>query len=134
MGFRTGGEPALSAMLEMEHTLPRNEIHATTSKNKRNRSTGLEACPVTIPGKKKRYDRDGESLTRAKQKSQTSLLIEYFEGGKSSQVDDDGVSGSRLHHSRNAGVGLQTNTFRSQNRNPLVSHPPRSALTCHRKI
>jgi len=46
-----------------------------------------DGSPVTIPGKKKKHERDGESLTRASHQSQTSLLIEYFEGGKSSQAD-----------------------------------------------
>jgi hypothetical protein len=46
-----------------------------------------DGSPVTIPARKKKHDRDGESLTRASHQSQTSLLIEYFEGGKGSQAD-----------------------------------------------
>lgn len=46
-----------------------------------------DGSPVIIPGKKKRHDRDGEDLTRTSHQSQTSLLIEYFEGGKGSQAE-----------------------------------------------
>ena len=46
-----------------------------------------DGSPFTIPGRKKKHDRDGESVNRASHQSQTSLLIEYYEGGKGSQTD-----------------------------------------------
>ena len=48
-----------------------------------------DGSPVTIPTKKRRDNRDREkegTLTRSSNKSQTSLLIEYFEGGKNPSV------------------------------------------------
>jgi hypothetical protein len=42
--------------------------------------------PVTIPGKKK-DGKAAENLTRTKNPSQTSLAIEYFEGGKGGHAD-----------------------------------------------
>ena len=48
-----------------------------------------DGSPVTISTRKRRetHDKDREStLTRASHQSQTSLLIEYFEGGKGSKV------------------------------------------------
>ena len=44
-----------------------------------------DGSPITISTRRKRQDRDREAesnLTRASHQSQTSLLIEYFEGGK----------------------------------------------------
>jgi hypothetical protein len=46
-----------------------------------------DCSPVTIPGKKKKHDRDGESLTRTKNESQASLLREYIEDWMGSQAD-----------------------------------------------
>ena len=48
-----------------------------------------DGSPITISTKKKREKRDKEhegTLTRAAHQSQTSLLIEYFEGGKGPNV------------------------------------------------
>ena len=48
-----------------------------------------DGSPVTIPTKKRREHREKEresALTRASHQSQTSLLIEYFEGGKEPNV------------------------------------------------
>ncbi len=48
-----------------------------------------DGSPVTIPTKKQRAHREREretTLTRSSNKSQTSLLIEYFEGGKGPSV------------------------------------------------
>ena len=47
-----------------------------------------DGSPVTISTRKNRKDREREgALTRASHPSQTSLLIEYFEGGKSPNVN-----------------------------------------------
>ncbi|PBP19491.1 hypothetical protein BUE80_DR009713 [Diplocarpon rosae] len=44
-----------------------------------------DGSPVTISTRRTKGDKDGHGLTN--NKSQTSLLIEYFEGGKGSQAD-----------------------------------------------
>ncbi|KAI9735721.1 MAG: hypothetical protein M1818_006329 [Claussenomyces sp. TS43310] len=48
-----------------------------------------DGSPVTIATrrKKEKHDKEAEGLTRTGHKSQTSLLIEYFEGGKGSTVE-----------------------------------------------
>ena len=69
------------------------EIDLTTDLSRRTDKTSYsipeDGSPVTIPTKKRRDHREREregALTRSSNKSQTSLLIEYFEGGKGPSV------------------------------------------------
>jgi hypothetical protein len=80
MGVDSRKAPPLPAPTETDTDLSR--VTEKTSQ-----TLPEDGSPVTIPSRKKKHERDGESLTRASHQSQTSLLIEYFEGGKGSQAD-----------------------------------------------
>ena len=69
------------------------EVDLATDLSRRTDKTSYsipeDGSPVTIPTKKRREHRERDkenALTRSTNKSQTSLLIEYFEGGKGPSV------------------------------------------------
>ena len=66
-----------------EGDLATNISHRT---EKTSYSIPEDGSPIIIPTKNRRDREKGSTLTRASDKSQTSLLIEYFEGGKSPNV------------------------------------------------
>lgn len=60
------------------------ELESKTQKSEYSLPPGED---VVIATRRKHRDKDGHSGLNSNNKSQTSLLIEYFEGGKGSQVE-----------------------------------------------
>src|SRR5450432_2828967 len=56
--------------------------------NKTSQTIPEDGTPVVVSTRKKGHHRDVESLTRANHPSATSLLIEYFEGGKGKETEN----------------------------------------------
>jgi hypothetical protein len=90
MGLDAKKIPPLPAPTETDTTSGTNTEFATdgsTITQKTSHTVPEDGSPVTITTRRVRHDRDTEGPPRKGHPSQTSLLIEYFEGGKGSQAD-----------------------------------------------
>ncbi|OWP03617.1 hypothetical protein B2J93_3238 [Marssonina coronariae] len=76
--------PPLPAPTETDSTTGGTELGSRITE-KSQYTLPEDGSPVTISTRRKKGDKDGHGL--ANNKSQTSLLIEYFEGGKGGQAD-----------------------------------------------
>ncbi|KAK0107193.1 hypothetical protein ONS95_003898 [Cadophora gregata] len=76
--------PPLPAPTETDSTTGGTELGSRIT-DKSQFTLPEDGSPVTISTRRKKGDKDGHGLST--NKSQTSLLIEYFEGGKGSQAD-----------------------------------------------
>src|SRR6266536_3277238 len=81
MGLEKGKGPPLPAPTETDSTTGGTELGSRITDNS-NYTLPEDGSPVTISTRRKKNEKDGPL---ASNKSQTSLLIEYFEGGKGSQ-------------------------------------------------
>ena len=123
MGVETHSKPPLPAPTESstfqtsggsgeEGDLATDVSHRT---DKTSYSIPEDGSPVTIPTKKRQESRSrdkGRDLTRGSNKSQTSLLIEYFEGGRGPDVNSRPsvrvkVTPSAAHKIRDASEHIQ---------------------------
>ncbi|KAL3427770.1 hypothetical protein PVAG01_01279 [Phlyctema vagabunda] len=78
--------PPLPAPTETDSTTVGTELDSKVT-DKTTYSLPEDGTPVTISTRRKKHDKDGLRGLTSNNKSQTSLLIEYFEGGKGSQAD-----------------------------------------------
>ena len=85
MGVESRKAPPLPAPTETESTNGGTELESRVTE-KSTYSLPEDGSPVTISTRRKKHDKDGHGGLTSN-KSQTSLLIEYFEGGKGSQAD-----------------------------------------------
>ncbi|KAI1006456.1 hypothetical protein K3495_g1761 [Podosphaera aphanis] len=76
--------PSLPAPTESDSTTGGTEFDSRVT-GKTSYSLPEDGSPITIATRRRRSNKDGHTLSS--NKSQTSLLIEYFEGGKGSQID-----------------------------------------------
>ena len=83
MGVESRKAPPLPAPTETDSTTAGTELESKVTE-KSTYSLPEDGSPVTIATRRKKHERDGGLTTN---KSQTSLLIEYFEGGKGSQAE-----------------------------------------------
>lgn len=81
MGLEKRKGPPLPAPTETDSTTGGTELGSRIT-DKSNYTLPEDGSPVTIPTRRKKNEKDGPLTSN---KSQTSLLIEYFEGGKGSQ-------------------------------------------------
>jgi hypothetical protein len=93
MGVETkkGSRPPLPAPTETDDTSPaQTELATEVSRatDKTSYSVPEDGSPITISTRRKKHEKDPEvGITRANHQSQTSLLIEYFEGGKEGRTE-----------------------------------------------
>ncbi|KAL2073249.1 hypothetical protein VTL71DRAFT_10573 [Oculimacula yallundae] len=112
--------PPLPAPTETDSTTGGTEIGSRITE-KSQYILPEDGSPITISTRRKKGDKDGHGLTT--NKSQTSLLIEYFEGGKGSQADSRRpsvrvkVRPSSKSRSRSSNDHIQI-TERGSNRKP----------------
>ncbi|CCU78326.1 hypothetical protein BGHDH14_bgh00787 [Blumeria hordei DH14] len=76
--------PPLPAPTETDSTTGVNEFDSRLTQ-KTSYSLPEDGTPITIATRRTRTDKDGYTL--GSNKSQTSLLIEYFEGGKGNEIE-----------------------------------------------
>lgn len=76
--------PPLPAPTETDSTTGANEFDSRLTQ-KTSYSLPEDGTPITIATRRTRTDKDGYTL--GSNKSQTSLLIEYFEGGKGNEIE-----------------------------------------------
>ncbi|KAH8779261.1 hypothetical protein F5882DRAFT_358695 [Hyaloscypha sp. PMI_1271] len=85
MGVESKRGPPLPAPTETDSTTGGTDFGSkVTGTEKSGYSLPEDGSPVTIATRRKRSDKDGHGNLTSNNKSQTSLLIEYFEGGKGS--------------------------------------------------
>jgi hypothetical protein len=88
MGVESKRGPPLPAPTETDSTTGGTDFGSkVTGTEKSSYSLPEDGSPVTIATRRKRNDKDGHGTLNSNNKSQTSLLIEYFEGGKGSQAE-----------------------------------------------
>jgi hypothetical protein len=86
MGAESKKGPPLPTPTETDSTTGGTDFGSKVT-DKSSYSLPEDGSPVTIATRRKKSDKDGHSSLNSNNKSQTSLLIEYFEGGKGSQAE-----------------------------------------------
>jgi hypothetical protein len=86
MGVESKKGPPLPAPTETDSTTAGTDFGSRVTE-KSTYSLPEDGSPVTIATRRKKSDKDGHGGLNSNNKSQTSLLIEYFEGGKGSQAE-----------------------------------------------
>ncbi|KAN0108166.1 hypothetical protein V8E51_007908 [Hyaloscypha variabilis] len=124
MGVESKRGPPLPAPTETDSTTGGTDFGSkVTGTEKSSYSLPEDGSPVTIATRRKRNDKDGHGTLNSNNKSQTSLLIEYFEGGKGSQAESRRpsvrvkVTPSSKSRSRSSNDHIQI-TERKGTRNP----------------
>lgn len=87
MGLDAKKAPPLPAPTETDTTSTEPVTDDSTITQRTSHTIPEDGSPVTITSRRAKHDKDGEGLVRKGHQSHTSLLIEYFEGGKSSQAE-----------------------------------------------
>jgi hypothetical protein len=85
MGVESRKAPPLPAPTETDSTTGGTELESKVS-NFTSGTLPEDGSPITIPTRRKKHENDSLGGMTSN-KSQTSLLIEYFEGGKGSQAE-----------------------------------------------
>ncbi|TAQ91512.1 hypothetical protein B7494_g232 [Chlorociboria aeruginascens] len=136
MGAESRKGPPLPAPTETDTTMGGSELESKVTQ-KSSYSLPSDGSPVTISTRRKKHEKDGQGgLTPSNNKSQTSLLIEYFEGGKKGQTESRRpsvrvkVTPSSKSRSRSANDHIQI-TERKGTRKP--SYTKRIQLSPHTK-
>ena len=86
MGADSKKGPPLPAPTETDSTTGGTDFGSKVT-DKSSYSLPEDGSPVTIATRRKKSEKDGHGSLNSNNKSQTSLLIEYFEGGKGSQAE-----------------------------------------------
>jgi len=86
MGVESKKGPPLPAPTETDSTTGGTDFGSRVTE-KSTYSLPEDGSPVTIATRRKKSDKDGHGSLNPNNKSQTSLLIEYFEGGKGNQAE-----------------------------------------------